>query len=324
MGRVTNSPAQETDVLGTPYTAETIELPPDAEGPVVATLVRRLAGDEPGKRAVLHVHGFCDYFFQTVAADFWVARGYDFYALDLRKYGRSLLPHQTPAYVTDLAEYDAELDEAMRRVVERDGHEQVVVSAHSTGGLITALWAERTGAGVDALFLNAPWVDLKGPWWMRTAGTAAIDVMGARRPTLAIPRTVTGLYTRSLHRDHDGEWDFDLAWKPMQSWPVYAGWLRAVRRGHAAVRRGLSLEIPVLVMSSALSDSPEQWGPSVTSSDVVLDVEQIARQAPRLSSHVTLVKVRDALHDVTLSRAEVREVVFDELDRWLAAYVEGR
>ena len=42
-------------------------------------------------RAVLHVHGFADYFFQTVAADCWVERGYDFYALDLRKYGRSLL-----------------------------------------------------------------------------------------------------------------------------------------------------------------------------------------------------------------------------------------
>ncbi len=323
MGHVTDSPAPETDVLGTPYTAETIDLPPDSEGPVVATLVHRAAETDGRRRAVLHVHGFCDYFFQTVAADFWVARGYDFYALDLRKYGRSLLPHQTPSYVTDLAEYDAELDEAMRRIVERDGHEHVVISAHSTGGLVSALWADRTRPAVEALFLNAPWVDLKGPWWMRTVFTTAMDVIGSRRPRLEIPRSVSGLYTRSLHEEHEGEWAFDQAWKPVASWPVHAGWLRAIRRGHAAVRRGLSLDLPVLVMTSARSSSPQVWGPTVTSTDIVLDVEQIARQATRLSSHVTLVQVDGALHDVTLSSAQVRETVFDELDRWLTAYVDG-
>ena len=321
---MTNSPARETDVLGHPYTRETIDLPPDTEGPVVATLVHRPAETTTDRRrAVLHVHGFCDYFFQTVAADFWVARGYDFYALDLRKYGRSLLPHQTPNYVADLTEYDPELDEAMRRITERDGHDHVVISAHSTGGLVSALWADRTRPQVAAMFLNAPWVDLKGPWWLRTAGTAALDVVGSRRPTLEIPRSVSGLYARSLHRDHEGEWDFDLAWKPVQSWPVHAGWLRAVRRGHAVVRRGLGLDLPVLVMSSARSSSPRTWSDEVSSTDIVLDVAQIARHATALSSHVTLVRVEDAVHDVTLSRAEVRERVFDELDRWLTAYVDG-
>ena len=94
----------DTDVLGAPYTAETIGFPPDDEGPVVATLVRRPADREGpmAKRAVLHVHGFADYFFQSEYAEWWTARGYDFYALDLRKYGRSLRPHQTPNYIADL------------------------------------------------------------------------------------------------------------------------------------------------------------------------------------------------------------------------------
>ena len=96
-----------TDVLGEPYEAETIRFPPDEEGPVVATLVRRRAsGTAVG--AVLQVHGFSDYFFQTELADWWVERGYDFYALDLRKCGRSRLPHQTAHYVDDLHEYDAD------------------------------------------------------------------------------------------------------------------------------------------------------------------------------------------------------------------------
>lgn len=85
----------EPDLLGPPYERHTIDLGSDDEGPVVATLVRRRA-ERPSRRAVLYVHGFVDYFFQTHVADFFAARGWDFYALDLRKYGRSLLPHQTP------------------------------------------------------------------------------------------------------------------------------------------------------------------------------------------------------------------------------------
>jgi alpha-beta hydrolase superfamily lysophospholipase len=92
---------------------------------------------------VLYIHGFVDYFFQTHLAEFFTARGYDFYALDLRKYGRSLLAHQTPNFCTDIAEYYTEIDEAVRIIREADGHDTLLVNGHSTGGLIAALWAHR-------------------------------------------------------------------------------------------------------------------------------------------------------------------------------------
>jgi alpha-beta hydrolase superfamily lysophospholipase len=104
----------ETDILGRPYERRVIDLGHDDEGPVVATLVRRRA-PVPTSRAVLWVHGWSDYFFQTHVADYFVDQGFDFYALDLRKYGRSLLPHQTPTYCRSLAEYVPELDEAPRQ-----------------------------------------------------------------------------------------------------------------------------------------------------------------------------------------------------------------
>ena len=65
------------DVLGEPYTVETIDLADDFEGTVVATLVKRPA-DGDAKGAVLYVHGFSDYFFQKEYAEWWTARGYDF------------------------------------------------------------------------------------------------------------------------------------------------------------------------------------------------------------------------------------------------------
>ena len=101
----------EIDVLGEPYERRVIDLGRDDEGPVVATLVSRRAARSDG-RAVLYVHGFVDYFFQTHLADFFVDRGWDFHAIDLRKYGRSLLPHQTPNFCRDVSEYFPELDAA--------------------------------------------------------------------------------------------------------------------------------------------------------------------------------------------------------------------
>jgi alpha-beta hydrolase superfamily lysophospholipase len=319
-GTAISETERTVDVLGEPYFAEMIELDDDDEGAVVATLVSR-AAEGTAVGAVLHVHGFADYFFQTPAADHWVSRGYDFYALDLRKYGRSLLPHQTPNFTTDLAHYYAELDEAYRRITERDGHDRVVVSGHSTGGLVAPLWVHDRKVAVAGMVLNAPWLDLHGSMLLRTAGTKAIDQIGARRPYLAIPREVSGFYAMSLHVDHHGEWPFDLAWKPIESWPVYAGWLRAVRRGHARVHRELDLPCPVLVLTSSASGRPRDWDDSCTSTDIVLDVRLIRKWAHKLARHVTLVQVDGALHDVTLSRTDVRAEVFAEIDRWHDAYV---
>jgi len=75
-----------TDLLGYPYEQLVLDMGYDFEGPVVATLVRRL-GDDRTRRAVLWIHGMSDYFFQTHVADWFVAQGFNFYALDLRKYG---------------------------------------------------------------------------------------------------------------------------------------------------------------------------------------------------------------------------------------------
>jgi alpha-beta hydrolase superfamily lysophospholipase len=308
------------DILGPPYTAETLELPDDDEGKVVATLVRRPAGRRTDK-AVLYVHGFADYFFQTAYADWWGERGYDFYALDLRKYGRSILPHQTPNYVTDLAHYHPELDLAWERVAA--GHRHVVLSGHSTGGLVVPLWAQARGVEACGIVLNAPWFDLQGSAWLRLGLTPVVQQLAKRQPRRVIPRKVTGLYGRSLHRDHGGDWDFDLDWKPVESWPAYAGWLAAIRRGHAALHRGLALPFPALVLSSTRSTVPTELGDDVHSTDIVLDVGQIRRWAPALGHHVTYVGIDGARHDVFLSREGPRTRAYHELERWLSAFVEA-
>jgi alpha-beta hydrolase superfamily lysophospholipase len=311
-----------TDVLGDPYVAETLELEPDGEGAVVATLVKRAAAAQTTK-AVLHLHGFADYFFQSGYADWWTERGYDFYALDLRKYGRSLRPHQTPNYVTDLRDYYPELDEAWQRVTERDGHTEAVLSAHSTGGLVGGLWAnDRLPQGLVGAVMNSPWLDLQGSTLMRVVGTPILRQIGAWQPMREIKRNVPGFYTRSLHRDYEGDWDFDLLWKPIDSFTVYAGWLRAIREGHARMHRGLELPYPVLVLSSGRSTFPEEMTEEVHGTDIVLDVVQIRRWATAYGPHVTYIAIEGARHDVVLSREEPRRAAYDAINTWMSAWVD--
>src|SRR5690349_19130718 len=144
------------DVLGDEFEQLTLELAADDEGPVVATLVRALPGPRSlwdrlrGRRLpldgvdVLYVHGWSDYFFQKRLARFWTERGARFFALDLRKYGRSLRDGQTPGYITDLAAYDediaAALDAMDRGAAQPGPRRRLVLLGHSTGGLTLSLW----------------------------------------------------------------------------------------------------------------------------------------------------------------------------------------
>nr|BFE48835.1 alpha/beta hydrolase [Saccharothrix mutabilis subsp. capreolus] len=308
--------AVNADVLGADYETRTLPL---GGGDLSATLVRRRA--RPATRgAVLYVHGFADYFFQTHVAEHFTARGFDFYALDLRAYGRSLKAGQTANFVTDLAEHFEEIDAAVRVIREEDGHHHLVVMGHSTGGLITTLWAHerRSGGLFDALVLNSPWLDLAEPWITRTVGTAVIRAVGRIAPKLVLKKGLGPVYGQSIHSDHHGEWDFDTTWKPIEAFPVLAGWLRAVRRGHATVHRGLDVSVPVLLLRSARSHlHAKTWTPEAMSADTVLDVEHMRRWAPKIGSRVTVVQVENGLHDLFLSAGPVRDRALAEIDEFL-------
>ncbi|MFC0532237.1 alpha/beta hydrolase [Phytohabitans kaempferiae] len=311
------------DVLGVPYWSRVIELGHDDEGPVVATLVSRRA-PAPTRRAVLYVHGFVDYFFQTHLADFYIERGWDFYALDLRKYGRSLRPYQTPNFCRSLTDYYPELDAAARIIRAEDGHDTMLVNAHSTGGLITSLWAhDRRAEGlVDGLFLNSPFFDFNASWVTRRPIAAAVARVGRVRPHRIVPRTLSTVYGQTLHAGQRGEWTYDLAWKPLLGFPVRAGWLAAIREAQQRLRAGLAIPAPVLLACSVRSFRGTQWHEAATLADAVLDVEHMVRWAPGLGPHVTVVRIDGGMHDLTLSGPAVRERVFDEVGRWLGAYVE--
>jgi alpha-beta hydrolase superfamily lysophospholipase len=307
----------ETDVLGAPYQQRQIELAPDEEGPVVATLVS-LRAPVPTRRAVLYLHGFVDYFFQTHLAEFFTARGYDFYALDLRKYGRSLMSHQTPNFARDVAEYYPEIDAAIKIIRDEDGHDTVLLNGHSTGALFAALWAHRVrGTGVlQGLFLNSPFLEFNAPWLTRRGLAPLVNLIGRLAPKAGIGQQLGTTYGSTIHADYQGEWTYDLAWKPLNGYKIHAGWVRAITKGHRQAQRGLAIDVPILVASSARS-YVGKLAEGAHSADSVLNVKDMARYAPGLGKDVTLLEIEGGLHDLTLSRPAVRAVLFQELDKWL-------
>lgn len=312
-----------TDVLGPPYECRTIDLGGDSEGPVTATLVRRMAtGPAASGAAVLYVHGFADYFFQKHLADFYVANGFSFYALDLRKCGRSLASHQTPHQFLNITDYYLELDEAVRSIREADGHERLVLNGHSLGGLVAALWAHdrRDDNLVDGLFLNSPFLDLDGPWIVRRPLADLVTVVGRTRPNWTVPFGLNDVYGRSIHGDHNGEWRYNLEWKPLNGFPVTTGWTGAVRAAQRRVHAGLDLDVPVLVATSTRSCLSARWSPQARTADTVLDVKTMARWAPSIGGRLTLIRIDNGLHDLTLSPEPARQHLFTAVGRWLSGH----
>ena len=132
-----------------------------------------------------------------------------------------------------------------------------------------------------------------------------------------------GIYGQTLHVSGTGEWEYDTGLKPLNGFPVTMGWMAAVRHGHAQVHRGIETGAPVLVLRSDKSLTAAEYSPACDRCDLVLNTRQIGRWARSLGSQVTDEVVTDARHDVFLSLAEPRARAFDELGRWLAAYVES-
>lgn len=290
--------------------------------------------------AFLALHGWNDYFYQRELARAIAALGGYFYALDLRKYGRSYLPGQSWGYISDLSEYDAELHVALDVIQQEHGsHIPIVLYGHSTGGLTAALWADRHPGVLAALVLNSPWLELQGTTNKRLAGQGAIDALARVAPTRIIPLSDNGFYHRTLTGHHLSEVPaaelpadagsdpfFTTGWQPNENWrnttnfQVRSAWFNAILAGHRRVASGLAITAPTLVLTSARSVTAEEWTPAMLAADSVLTVTNIWKRVPTLGTAVTLIKLEGAIHDVTLSRRAVREKAFCEIGRFLTAW----
>ena len=300
------------------YEAETLPLSPDCEGPVDTTLIRYVGRDEE-RRVALYLHGYNDYFHCAEMGPRFHEAGWGFYALDLRKHGRSMRDHQTPGLVRRLEDYYEDIDRALSRIRQLQRVDEVVLVGHSTGGLIAPLYAADRG-GVDALFLNAPFFAFPVPRRTDLALRSLVRAVGRVRPETILQREPDPRYAWSLHKEfgRGGEWDFDLSWKRPGDLPLRAGFIGACARGHERIRAGLRLRLPILVGVSSRSGGKEEgFGEEWLSTDTVIDPVVTLRRSRRLGPRVEFMRVDRGLHDLVLSAPPVRATVYARLFDWL-------
>lgn len=304
-----------SDILGHGFEMRYVSQPDDYSGSVRCAVVRLLAPESKG-RAVLYVHGFNDYFFQAEMARQFVGHGYDFYALDLRKYGRSIFPGQKPFEVRSLNEYFPDLDSALN-IVRREGNYEIILMGHSTGGLVTSYFmACNPAAPVDALVLNSPFLDWNLGWKEHLVPLVA--AVGRLFPDIPVPQGGSDAYSQSLMRSGHGEWTYNTAWKQPHSPDVTTGWVRAINSAQHYLRHHpYSIQVPILLMSSAASSNPDGWTPEASRTDVVLDVRDIRRYGLMLGHDVRPVVVKGGIHDLMLSSDSLRPAIYNYLFRWL-------
>lgn len=331
----------QPDTLGEGFENLSLDLGSDSEGPLSATLVRAL----PSKRSpidrllrrtrlledvdVLYVHGWSDYFFQTEVARFFTDRGARFFALDLRKYGRSLRAGQTAGYIEHLSDYDAEIELALEAMgqgsAQRDAAQRprkLALFGHSTGGLVLSLWASRNPDRAEMLLLNSPWIEFQLSSTGRQLIAPIVKLTAHFAPLEIAPQLDYGFYSRAQQQVGPQE---DLQrvnplWRPPQAQPVHPGWLRAILSGHEQVSRGLHIGVPIMMLLSDRSVTPLRWSDELTRGDTVLDVEEIAKAAPKLGPSLTIERLDGALHDVFLSEQSVRAEAYNRLERWLIGW----
>ena len=87
------------------FVYKTLSFSNDYDGKVTATVVRNEPLVANARGAVLFIHGFLDYVFHRHVAERLIAARYNFFGLDLRKYGRSMDGAVHPNFCHSMQEY---------------------------------------------------------------------------------------------------------------------------------------------------------------------------------------------------------------------------
>jgi alpha-beta hydrolase superfamily lysophospholipase len=298
------------------YTSQTLQLADDYEGKATAVLTS--SNDNTGDRkSVLCLHGYIDYFFHPHLGEHFNGNGFDFHALDLRKYGRALMEHQHPNYCKSLDEYFEEISMAIESIQKTSN--AVYLLGHSTGGLIASCYMNsgKYKNNIKGLILNSPFLDFYQSNLAKSVGYFAANLVSSLFVYSKLEGVLSPAYPQSLHKDFYGEWDFNLDWKPIKGLPTYFKWVVAIAKAQRDLKNS-TITVPILILHASASKKYATFSKEVFSKDIVLDIEDIKRVGVTLGDDVTLVKVDNALHDIFLSQKAVREIAFEEMFSWLA------
>ena len=305
----------QPDSLMSHYSYRTVTQPDDYQGQVVSTIIKH-DSIVAGGRGVVYIHGFNDYFFQGALGDSLIANRWNFRAVDLRRYGRSLRPGMKRYQARNLNEYFPDIDSTVVDLTKA-GIDTIVIIGHSTGGLIASLYMnDHPSADIRGLILNSPFLGWNMNGFTRNVLIPVVSGIAKWLPNIPISQGNNPSYGESLNADYNGEWHFDTTKKLLVSPPVTSGWVRAIQQGQKYLHKHSDITVPILLMHSDKSvDSAH-----VSDGDAVLNVADISKWGRKLGPDVTEVTVTGGLHDLILSSPAIRETVYTDIFKWLDSH----
>ena len=284
------------------------------DGPCRSTIVRKL--DSKGSRkAYLYIHGFNDYFFQSEMGERFVDSGYNFYAVDLRRYGRSREPWQYPFNIRNQEEYFDDIDSALNQII-KDGNIDITLSGHSTGGLTVALYGAIKGLDtpVDRIVTDSPFLAWNFNSFMRNIAIPVVSCWGKMFKNTKIKQGHCDGYAYSLLKEYYGEWEYNTDWKMIYSPPVTASWINAIQTAQKQVMKNKeNIMVPILVMHSSRKIDGCNYTPEFQTGDAVLDPFMLQERGKKLGNEREVCTIDSGLHDLILSRKEVRDAAYDTI-----------
>ena len=302
--------------LNQDYTNQELTLSSDYEGEVKAVLIS--SNNNVGNRkSVLYIHGYIDYFFHPHLGKQFNNNNFDFYALDLRKYGRSILEHQHPNYCKNIEEYFEEISIAIRQIQTKS--QSIYLLGHSTDGLIASSYMNQgeEKKKIDGLILNSPFLDFNQTKLEKAFSSIIAKIISKVSNFSKINGVLSPIYAQSIHKDYYGEWDFNLDWKPIKGFPTYFKWIVAIAEAHEKLKKS-DIRVPVLILHSSASTKLSKFSKDAMTKDIVLNIEDIKRVGAKLGNKVTLLSINNAQHDIFLSSKTVREDAFNQMFTWLS------
>lgn len=291
------------------------------DGPCRSTIIR-LRAKYPSHKAFLYIHGFNDYFFQSEMGQRFVDSGYNFYAVDLRRYGRSREPWQYPFNIRDIREYYNDIDSALAQI-RRDGNIDITLGGHSTGGLTVACFGADRGinAGVNRIVTDSPFLEWNFSPFMRNVAAPVIGFLGKIFKNSKIKQSRCDGYAYSLLKQYHGQWEYNTDWKMIFSPPVTFSWVGAINSAQGRLmKHPEKIKVPVLVMHSSRKIDGCGWTPEFQTGDAVLDPAMLQARGERLGSQRMVCTIDSGLHDLILSEQKPREAAYDSIFKFLRVF----
>lgn len=284
------------------------------DGPCRSTIIRKLCPSK-SKKAYLYIHGFNDYFFQKEMGEIFVDSGFNFYAVDLRRYGRSREPWQYPFNIRKQEEYFADIDSAITQI-RKDGNTDITLSGHSTGGLTVAFMGAMRGEkiGIDRIVTDSPFLEWNYSAFIRNVAVPVVSFLGKLFKNAKIKQNHCDGYAYSLLKEYYGEWTYDTDWKMVYSPPVTWSWIGAINSAQGRLmKKRKEISVPILVMHSSHKIEGCNYTPDFQTGDAVLDPAMLQERGVKLGSERQVCTIDSGLHNLILSRKEVREAAYDSI-----------